>query len=187
MEIKRIETLLWNIAFPGFGQFLNGKIIKGTILIALEFWINVQANMNQAIVSSFHGDIQAAIQITDYQWLLFYPCVYLFAMWDAYKDAGGGVAPFSYLPFVFSAFLGTIGVIYSDVLNIRGIILGPIFLPILFLLLGVMLGNIAISGLSTVILGMIIFINKSLRFKNPETLMTHQGNESKTHIVESTN
>lgn len=128
--------------FPGFGQFLNGKIIKGIILIALEFWINVQANMNQAILSSFHGDIQDAIQITDYQWLLFYPCVYLFAMWDSYNDAGGGVAPFYYLPFVFSAFLGTVGIIYSDVLNIREFYFGPIFLPLLFLLLGGVLGNI---------------------------------------------
>lgn len=76
--------------FPGFAQFLNGRLIKGIVLIFLEFVINIQSNMNQAIMNSFHGDIHSAIQITEYQWLLFYPCVYLFAIWDGYKDAGGG-------------------------------------------------------------------------------------------------
>jgi hypothetical protein len=137
---KGLEVILWSIAFPGFGQLLNGKIVKGVVLLILEFWINIEANMNQSIMASFHGHIERAIQITNYQWLLFYPCVYLFAMWDAYVDAGGGKEPFSYLPFVVSAFAGTIGVVYSDLWNIRGVFLGPVFLPILTLLIGAGVG-----------------------------------------------
>lgn len=106
-----IEKLFWSIAFPGFGQLLNGKFFKGLVLVILEILINVQSNLNQIIVHSFHGDMTSAIGHTNYQWLMFYPCVYLFAIWDAYRDAGGGNSRYSFFPFVFSAYFGTIGVI----------------------------------------------------------------------------
>ncbi len=111
---RAAEALLWSIALPGFGQFRNGKYVKGTLLILLEFAINVQSHLNLVIISSFHGNIRNAINQADYQWLMFYPCVYMFGMWDAYKDAGGGEKPFSVFPYVFGAFFATIGVIYSQ-------------------------------------------------------------------------
>lgn len=144
------EKLFWGIAFPGFAQFLNGKIFKGTVLILLEFVINVQANMNQAIISSFHGDIRTAIAISDYQWLLFYPCVYLFAIWDGYRDAGGGKEPYSFLPFVFSAYFGTIGVIYSPSFAVMDVLFGPIWLGILGMISGVGIGFIVKVFLSKI-------------------------------------
>src|SRR5699024_6540294 len=87
---KPKEILLWSIAFAGFGQLLNRKYVKGILLIVLEFLINVKGNINWVILLSFQGEIQQAIQQADYQWLMFYPCLYFFAIWDAYKDAGGG-------------------------------------------------------------------------------------------------
>jgi hypothetical protein len=76
----RIEVLLWSIALPGFGLIiLNGKFLKGLLLIGLEILINVQSNLNEVIISSFHGHITEAIFNTNYQWLLFYPCIYMFA------------------------------------------------------------------------------------------------------------
>jgi hypothetical protein len=140
-ENRKAEVLFWSIALPGFGQYLNGKILKGTVLIILEFLVNVKSGLNHAILPSFYGDIQAAISHVNFQWLMFYPCLYLFSMWDAYRDAGGGEDPFAFLPFVFSAFIGTIGVVYSPVFNINGIYLGVIWLPIFFLILGVFIGK----------------------------------------------
>lgn len=107
------EALLWSIALPGFGQFRNGKYVKGILLILMEFAINVQSHLNLVIISSFHGNIHQAIDQTGYQWLMFYPCVYMFGIWDAYKDAGGGTKPFAVFPYVFGAFFATIGIIYS--------------------------------------------------------------------------
>lgn len=77
-----------------------------------------------------------AIQQTDYQWLMFYPCLYFFAMWDAYKDAGGAKDPLIFLPFVFGGFFVTVGLIYSAKIRLFGILLGPIWLPILFMFIG---------------------------------------------------
>lgn len=86
---SHIEKILWDIALPGFGQLLNGSYFKGLVLIVLEFIINDMSNLNMAIIESFYGNINKAIQLTNYQWLMFYPCIYLYAIWDACKDAGG--------------------------------------------------------------------------------------------------
>lgn len=135
-----VEKLLWSIALPGFGQLLNGKYIKGIVLITLEFLVNVQGNFNEVILLSFYGEIEKAIQQADFQWLMFYPCLYFFAMWDAYRDAGGGNKPYSSLPFVFSAYFVTVGTIYSSKLTFFGVLLGPIWLPILSVIPGVLVG-----------------------------------------------
>jgi hypothetical protein len=136
------EKLMWSIALPGFGQYLNGKYFKGTVLLILEFLINVQANFNQVIILSFHGEIGDAIKHAEYQWLMFYPCLYFFSMWDALKDAGGGKDPYSFLPYVFAAFFVTVGLIFSSNLMIFGVLLGPVWLPILFVFPGIIIGFI---------------------------------------------
>jgi hypothetical protein len=127
-KCDRTEVLLWSIALPGFGQILNGKFLKGLLLVVLEFLINVQSNLNEVIITSFHGNITEAIAQTNYQWLMFYPCIYMFAIWDAYKDAGGGKTPYAVVPFVFGAYFGTVGVIYSPTFRIIDIFFGAVWL-----------------------------------------------------------
>ncbi|MYL42143.1 MULTISPECIES: hypothetical protein [Virgibacillus] len=136
----KLEALLWSVALPGFGQILNKKYLKGILLFLLEILVNVQGNFNEVILLSFHGEIEAAIQQTNYHWIMFYPCLYFFAMWDAYKDAGGGKKPYSSLPFVFSAYFVAVGTIYSSRLTLFGLLLGPIWLPILSVIPGLLLG-----------------------------------------------
>lgn len=131
-----VEMLFWGIALPGFGQLLNGKYVKGIVLIALEFLVNMGAKLNLIIMSSFQGNIELAISQANYQWLMFYPCLYMFAIWDGYKDAGGGQSRYATLPFVFCAFFGTVGIMYSPVLRIAGVLLGPVWLPMGFAFLG---------------------------------------------------
>lgn len=135
-----IEKLLWSIALPGFGQLLNRKFLKGILFIVLEFVINEQSHFNKLILFSFNGDIEKAIRHTEYQWLMFYPCVYFFAMWDAYKDAGGGKEPYSFLPFVFSAYFVTVGLVFSSKVKLFGILLGTVWFPMLCVVPGVLIG-----------------------------------------------
>lgn len=137
-----IEKLLWSIALPGFGQLLNKKYLKGLVFILLEFLVNNMANFNTIIMLSFHGEIEAAISQANYQWLMFYPCLYFFAMWDAFKDAGGGRSQYTFLPFVFAAYFVTVGCIYSTDLKIFGILFGPVWLPMLSVIPGLITGLI---------------------------------------------
>ncbi len=137
-----MEKALWSVAIPGFGQLLNGKYFKGSILIFLEFLINMKAHINTLIVSSFLGKTELAVQQADYQWLMFYPCVYLFSIWDAYRDAEKKEVPLLYLPFALSAYIETTGVVYSKTFRINGFLLGPIFLPMLCIFIGLGVGFI---------------------------------------------
>lgn len=139
-DTKAIERLFWSIGLPGFGQFLNGKYFKGIVLVLLEFIINSRANINTAIVLSFLGQTEAAVQQANYQWLMFYPCIYLFGIWDAYKDACEKESPYLFLPFAIAAYTETVGVIYSKTFRINGILLGPIFLPMICIFLGFSIG-----------------------------------------------
>ncbi|MUK88481.1 hypothetical protein GMD78_08760 [Ornithinibacillus sp. L9] len=137
---KKLEAVLWSIALPGFAQLLNKSYIKGILFVGLEIIINVMGNFNTIIVLSFNGQIQEAIEQTNYLWLMFYPCLYFFSIWDAYKDAGGGKEPFSYLPLAFSAYFVTVGLIFSPRFTIFGYLIGPMWLPILFLPVGLTIG-----------------------------------------------
>ncbi|WP_409299257.1 hypothetical protein V1498_11035 [Peribacillus sp. SCS-26] len=138
--MKAAEKLIWSIALPGFGQLLNGKYIKGIIFIVLEFIINIKAHFNQIIMLSFNGKIQEAIALVDYGWILFYPCLYFFSMWDAFKDGGGGSSPYAFLPFAGAAFSATVGIFYSASFRWNGYLLGIIWLPILCLIPGLLTG-----------------------------------------------
>ncbi|MEH7525075.1 hypothetical protein V7149_17615 [Bacillus sp. JJ1503] len=136
----KLEAVLWSIALPGFSQLLSGHLWKGIFLVVLEFMINVFSNFNMAIMYSFMGEIDNAIEVTDFQWLMFYPCLYMFAMWDAYRSAMTKTEEFSYLPFVFSAYFITVGLMYSTKLTLFGVLFGPVFLPMLFLIPGLVIG-----------------------------------------------
>lgn len=135
-----MEKLMWSLPLPGFGQLLNKQYIKGIILLFLEFLINMKAHFNQVILLSFNGHIQSAIQQTNYQWLMFYPCFYMFAAWDAYREDSTGKSKYLFFPYVFSAFSVTVGLIYSPVFNVRGVLFGPVWLPILSLIPGIGVG-----------------------------------------------
>ncbi|MFK9092750.1 hypothetical protein [Bacillus salipaludis] len=137
----KLEAILWSIAFPGFGQLLNGHLLKGVMFILLEFIINVNSLFNQAIMFSFLGKINDAARVVEYQWLMFYPCVYMFAMYDAYKYAEGENPRLSFVPFAFGAYFVTIGLMYSPKIFF-GISFGPIWLPILSLIPGLGIGFI---------------------------------------------
>ena len=138
--MTKLEALLWSIALPGFGQLLQKQYIKGILFVVLEFLINVQSHFNEAIRFSFMGDIHQSISVIDFQWLMFYPCLYFFAMWDAFRSVGP-VSKYSFLPFVFSAYFVTVGLMYSTKLTIGGILFGPIWLPMLFVIPGVLFGS----------------------------------------------
>ncbi|MFS0862442.1 hypothetical protein [Fredinandcohnia sp. 179-A 10B2 NHS] len=138
--MKAIERLLWSIALPGFGQLLNKQYIKGITFILLEFLVNTMGNFNESIRLSFLGETQLALETTNYGWLMFYPCLYFFAMWDAFKEAGGGRAPYSFLPFAFCAYMVTVGLMYAPKANFFGITFGPVFFPMLCVIPGLIIG-----------------------------------------------
>lgn len=75
----------WSAAFPGFGHLLLSKYIRGFVLFIWEVIVNIQANVNLAMIYSFQGKIDMAKDVLDTRWLLIYIPVYLFGIWDSYR------------------------------------------------------------------------------------------------------
>jgi hypothetical protein len=142
-EVKtmgKLEAILWNVALPGFSQILSGQVIKGIFFVLAEMAINLFSNFNRAIMYSFLGEMDKAFTIINYQWLMFYPCFYMFSLWDAYRFAMPETEKRSYLLFVFGAFFVTIGLMLSPKIKFFGVSIGPVFLPMLFLIPGLLIG-----------------------------------------------
>lgn len=141
-KIGKLEAVLWSMALPGFSQLLRGSYVKGVLFVLLEFMINVFSHFNEAIMYSFLWEIDKAAAIINYQWLMFYPCLYMFAMWDAYRSAMPENEEYSYLPFAIGAYFITVGLMLSKKIRLFGILFGPIFLPMIFLIPGLLIGFI---------------------------------------------
>lgn len=77
----------WSALLTGFGHIYNMKTFKALVLLIWTVAIIVLAHLTDAIVATFTGRFSRAAAIVDYQWLLFYPSVYIFAIWDAYNDS----------------------------------------------------------------------------------------------------
>lgn len=139
-KMSKLEAVLWNIAFPGFSQVLMGHFIKGILFVVLEVMINAKSHFNMAIMYSFLGEIDKAEVVLNYQWLMFYPCVYMFSMWDGYRSAMPVEEKYTFLPFVFGAYFVTVGLMLSPKVTILELHPGPVFLPMMFLIPGLLIG-----------------------------------------------
>ena len=80
-------AFICSVFIPGFGQIYNQNYLFGSILIILEVLINTLGKINLSIYYSFNGEFLKSHEILNYQWALFYPCVYAFAQWHAYNEA----------------------------------------------------------------------------------------------------
>ncbi|WP_335870221.1 hypothetical protein [Bacillus sp. 2205SS5-2] len=139
-KFGKLEAILWSIAFPGFPQLLLHQYVKGILFVLLEIIINMKSHFNSAIMLSFLGKTREAAEVVNYQWLLFYPCLYFFSMWDAYRNTLDNDEYHHYIPFAISAYFVTIGLMVSPQITIFEIFFGPIFLPIIFVIPGLFIG-----------------------------------------------
>lgn len=142
MTKKPAMGIIWSIAFPGFGQIYNQQYLKAILFIFLELLINLNGNLNRSIIHSFFWEIEISQSILNYNWIMFYPCVYVVPMWDAYaisyKNAySESPSALSVIPFAMGAAFATLGVIYGS-----RMLPGPIFLPIIMIIIGAFIGNL---------------------------------------------
>ena len=75
----------WAASFAGFGQIMVGSYVKGYLLVLLEIIINMQTELNLAIIYSFTGRFELAKDVVDTRWLVGYVLVYVYGLWDSYN------------------------------------------------------------------------------------------------------
>ncbi|MDF2876034.1 MAG: hypothetical protein K0R22_2717 [Sporomusa sp.] len=75
----------WSAAFPGFAHISLGSYIAGFLLFTWEMVVNLNANVNLAILYSFTGRYEMAKEIVNNRWLLLYAPVFLYCIWNGYQ------------------------------------------------------------------------------------------------------
>ncbi len=76
----------WSAAFPGFGHYMLNQYWRGLLLTLSEVIINSLAHVNEAMVNSFCGHFGRATSVLRPDWAVGYIAVYLFAIWDSYRQ-----------------------------------------------------------------------------------------------------
>ncbi|WP_160723689.1 hypothetical protein [Bacillus sp. USDA818B3_A] len=76
--------LLWSVFTPGLGQLYAGSTIVGTFVLAWWIFVCYKAVAVRTWLYSFLGDFDKASTIVDWQWFLFLPSMYAFAIYQSY-------------------------------------------------------------------------------------------------------
>jgi TM2 domain-containing membrane protein YozV len=81
---KPLLGFIWSFFTPGLGQLYGGSTIVGTFVLAWWIFVCYKATAVRAWFYSFLGDFHTATAILDWQWFLFLPSMYAFAIYQAY-------------------------------------------------------------------------------------------------------
>lgn len=78
--------MVWSALTPGLGQLYGGSTIVGTFVLGWWIFVCYKAMAVRTWLYTFLGDFSAAIAIVDWQWFLFLPSMYAFAIYQAYAS-----------------------------------------------------------------------------------------------------
>jgi hypothetical protein len=116
---------LFSMLMPGFGQIYNRQFLKGVFLLIVEHYDNVYGNINYAIHLDLNGFHQKALEVTNFQYMLFYPGFYAYTVWDAWYYAKPNADKTkSAVPFFIGGVLGEFGAIFATRLSIPTLTVG---------------------------------------------------------------
>ncbi|MCR2804653.1 hypothetical protein [Paenibacillus soyae] len=83
---KPMAGLFWSFLTPGLGQLYGGSTIVGTFVLAWWIFVCYKAHAVRAWLYSFIGDFDGVHAIVDWQWFLFLPSMFAFAVYQAYAS-----------------------------------------------------------------------------------------------------
>ncbi len=78
--------LVWSFLSPGLGQLYSGSMVVGTLILAWWIYICYKAEAVRTWLYSFLGDYTYATELVDWQWFLFLPSMFTFAIYHAYTS-----------------------------------------------------------------------------------------------------
>lgn len=83
---KKIPTvgMFWSAFTPGLGQLYGGSTVVGTFILAWWIYVCYKAEAVRTLFHSFLGDFSLAMSVVDWQWFLFLPSMYVFAIYQAH-------------------------------------------------------------------------------------------------------
>ena len=131
---NRFCAAILSILMPGLGQLFNKQFFKAIVLLFIEHTINRLSHLNTGLMLSFNGNHQEALQILNYEYVLFYPGLYVFFVYDSVINTESKYNKNSAFYFCLSGLVGTFGVLYGRYIPMPMITVG--ILMILLMLIG---------------------------------------------------
>jgi len=77
-------SVFWSLVTPGLGHLMIRNFIHGFYLMAWHIVCIYQSKLAEAVYFTVTGEFQQAIHVMNYQWTLFLPSIYCFAVCDCY-------------------------------------------------------------------------------------------------------
>ncbi|WP_404447888.1 hypothetical protein LG307_02920 [Sutcliffiella horikoshii] len=79
-----VMAVLWSLFIPGLGQLYLHRIVTAFFVIVWVIVFFYYSHGLEAISLLFLGEIEKATSVIDPEWLLFFPSIYGFAIFDSY-------------------------------------------------------------------------------------------------------
>ena len=79
-------AVLWSAFIPGLGQLYIHRIVTAFFVIIWTVIFFYYSHALEAISLLFLGEIQMATAVIEPNWLLFFPSLYGFAVFDSYSN-----------------------------------------------------------------------------------------------------
>ncbi|MFC0522867.1 hypothetical protein ACFFGV_04585 [Pontibacillus salicampi] len=80
-------AFVWNGIFPGLYHLCNNKIISGITLLGWMITISYFTKLPLVVLLTMTGQFTEIQPLINPQWLLFFPSIYLFTLYDGYSHA----------------------------------------------------------------------------------------------------
>ncbi|NBD23215.1 hypothetical protein GT019_04975 [Paenibacillus sp. T1] len=79
-------ALVWSMGIPSMGQLYLHRLLLATFILVTTIVLVWQANLVLALHLVIIGDIRASATVVNMQWLLYFPSLYFFTVYDAYAN-----------------------------------------------------------------------------------------------------
>jgi hypothetical protein len=76
----------WSVVMTGLGHMYSNRMLKAIVLMAWYLAIILKSGLSLAFYHTVLGQYELAHKAVDYQWLLFWPSIFVFGIVDAYAD-----------------------------------------------------------------------------------------------------
>jgi hypothetical protein len=77
-------AITWSLLTPGLGHLYVNKMLEGFSIMAWSIGVAYMSHICEAVQFSFVGDFASARSIVNYEWLLFVPSGYGYAVYGSY-------------------------------------------------------------------------------------------------------
>lgn len=80
-------ALVWSVLFPGLGHLYLHNVISGFFIFIYTVGLCYYGNILLGIQYSMLGEFGRAKEVLEMQWVLYFPSIYLFIIYDSYVSA----------------------------------------------------------------------------------------------------